>query len=109
MEVFRKVRLDSGRDAVYACTPGQVTATHIRQLARQVAVRDNGGRWCRSGSWEPIEDARLVQLLDEVDLYQDPVRRVGCRQPVCTCHDDRAWERPESYPNGCSACGCRRA
>jgi len=42
MEVFRKVRLDSGRDAVYACTPGQVTATHIRQLGRQVPCATTG-------------------------------------------------------------------
>lgn len=25
----------------------------------------------------------------------------------CTCHDESAWS-PGTYPDGCSACGCRR-
>lgn len=37
-----------------------------------------------------------------------PVKRIGCRGRICTCHDDHAWAYPGSYPNGCSACGCRR-
>jgi hypothetical protein len=35
------------------------------------------------------------------------VDRTGCREPVCTCHDDAAWVPGVTYPGGCSACGCR--
>ena len=31
----------------------------------------------------------------------------GCHEPVCTCHDPSAWT-DNTYPNGCSACGCHR-
>lgn len=34
------------------------------------------------------------------------VDRSGCREQVCTCHDDGAW-RPGTYVNGCSQCGCQ--
>lgn len=33
----------------------------------------------------------------------------GCREDVCTCHDDTAWSSPKSYLLGCSSCGCHRA
>lgn len=35
--------------------------------------------------------------------------QVGCRQRVCYCHDQRGWEYPDSFPVGCSSCGCHRA
>lgn len=34
--------------------------------------------------------------------------RTGCMERVCTCHDDRGWQYPGSYPAGCSSCGCHR-
>jgi len=37
------------------------------------------------------------------------IDRSACREPVCTCHDDSAWRPGETYPAGCSGCGCRWA
>lgn len=57
---------------------------------------------------------RIVQAdSDEVQAlargrYRLPWERVGCRERVCTCHDDGAWTDPTSYPVGCSGCGCHR-
>lgn len=34
------------------------------------------------------------------------IDRSACREKVCTCHDDSAWQ-PGTYPHGCSACGCQ--
>lgn len=35
-------------------------------------------------------------------------RMLSCKRKVCTCHDPGAWKHPESYPQGCSQCGCKR-
>lgn len=34
----------------------------------------------------------------------------GCRigSEPCTCHDPSAWTPTDSYPHGCSGCGCHR-
>lgn len=35
------------------------------------------------------------------------VDRSGCREQVCTCHDDSAWVPGVTYAAGCSSCGCQ--
>jgi hypothetical protein len=55
------------------------------------------------------EQARnVLRYLAEDGWMDEPVVRVGCRERVCTCHDDSAWTDPAAYPTGCSHCGCIR-
>lgn len=52
---------------------------------------------------------RTDHVLDVEPYSEAPRSMVGCQERVCYCHDPGAWADPAAYPNGCSACGCRRA
>lgn len=69
-----KARLTSGNLAVYEVQPQHLNLLHYtgmtlgevaRMYGRQVAHELNG-QWCRVGFWAPLEDPKLLKLIDQM-------------------------------------------
>jgi hypothetical protein len=80
-------------------------ARHLGEELRKESLGVYGDtlEWRRPSPMEvaPVSSAQEPKAPAESRMF-------GCRQRVCSCHDPAAWEDPNSYPDGCSLCGCRR-